>query len=190
MRLVPVLLLCTLVGCAASLSPAAPHGATRFQFRGGIEAVFTNATPDKMCGLYMSDDADLDYGDNWLDARGLPSGQSIVLRVRPGTYKARWETCPKKGVPTYAATLWRETSFEIERDTQLYAYVAESTPPTQRAAMLDRTRVMFQGQAVTTGGGQQPQIAHRRSPVVKSDAPEKMSFADYVEQPAPRTKKR
>ena len=188
MRIIPVLLLGTLVGCAASLRAAEPRGATRFEYRGGVEVVFTNATPDRMCGLYMSDDGILDYGDNWLDARGVASGESILLRVRPGSYEARWETCPKKGLPTFAATLWRETSFEIERETQLYAYVAEATPPTQRAAMQGRTRVMFQGQAVTRGGGHEPQIAHRRSPVVATEAPEKMSFADYVEQPSPKKK--
>ena len=163
----------------------APHGATRFEYRGGLEVVFTNATPDAMCGLYLSDDRDLDYGDNWLDAR-VPSGASIALRMRPGTYKARWETCPRKGsLPTYSATLWRETGFELERDTQLYAYVAEATPPTQRAAMLDRERVMFAGQAVTSGTAQDAQIAHRGSPVVKPAEPETMSFAEYVEKPKP-----
>ena len=191
MRSLPIVLLASLAACAPSLRAAEPRGATRFEYRGGVEVVFTNATPATMCGLYMSDDALLDYGDNWLDARGLPSGQSIVLRVRPGTYKARWETCPQKGaVPGFAAALWRETGFEIERETQLYAYVAEATPPTQRAPMLDRVRVMFQGQAVVPGSAQEPQIAHRTSPVAEPAAPEKMSFADYVEKPAPGTKKR
>ena len=181
MRTLHLAVLLPLVGCAATTRAVAPHGATQFEYRGGIEVVFTNATPDAMCGLYLSDDANLDYGDNWL-AHSVPSGRSIGLRVRPGTYKARWETCPtKKSVPTYSATLWRETSFELARDTQLYAYVAEATPPTQRAAMLDRARVMFQGQAVTPAGAEQPQIAHRGSPLVQPDAPEKMSFADYVE---------
>lgn len=189
MRTIHLVALASLAGCAATMRAPAPHGATRFEYRGGIELVFTNATPDAMCGLYLSDNADLDYGDNWLDSR-VPSGASIGLRVKPGTYKARWETCATKGsLPTYSATLWRETGFDIERDTQLFAYVAEATPPTTRAPLaVDRVRVMFQGQAVTPADAQDPQIAHRGSPVVKPDAPTTMSFADYVEKPKPTKK--
>ena len=86
----------------------------------------------------MSSDAQPDYGDNWLPERGLASGASLKLNVRPGTYKAMWSTCPtgaKDGY--YAATLWHETAVEISDNyTQLYAYVAEhadwSAPVTRR----------------------------------------------------------
>ena len=184
MRTLHLAVFLPLVGCVATTRPAAPHGATRFEHRGGIEVVFTNATTDAMCGLYLSDDAVLDHGDNWLAER-VPSGQSIGLRVRPGTYKARWETCPKKGsVPGYSATLWRETGFEIERDTQLYAYVAEATPPTTRAALdAERAKVMFQGQAVQPAGAPaDPQLAHRTTPAETPLTP-RTSLAEYVETP-------
>lgn len=142
-----------LVGCAAS-SVSSSHGETLREYAGGIPVVFTNATPDRMCGLYMSADDVLDYGDNWLPLAGLTSGASVELRVKPGTYKAKWETCPKHGIPTFAATLWHEMAFTVDHETQLYAYVAETIPPTKRAAVLgrDHAKVMFQGQAVADIG--------------------------------------
>lgn len=187
MRTIHIAVLASLAGCAATMRPPAPHGATRFEYRGGIEVVFTNATPAAMCGLYLSDDELLDYGDNWLAER-VPSGQSIGLRVRPGTYKARWETCPTKGsVPGYSATLWRETGFEITRDTQLYAYVAEATPPTARAALDPaRERVMFQGLPYAPAGSPtDAQLAHRTTPADPTLTP-RTSLAEYIEQPKKR----
>ena len=197
MRTQLLLGLSLLVGCAASSGAGGSHGETLRQYQGGIELVFTNATPDKMCGLYMSDNADQEYGDNWLPAGGLPSGQSIVLRVKPGTYKARWETCAKHGsLPTYCATLWRETGFEIDHETQLYAFVAEATPPTQRAAVMDRdhAKVMFQGQAVAPIRNHEavpiaPVIAAKPAAPETTPAPQKAMFADVVEKPARRTAK-
>jgi hypothetical protein len=177
-----------LVGCSTAASQR-PHGETLRAYAGGIPLVFTNATPDKMCGLYMSDDGDMDYGDNWLDARGLPSGVSVEMHVKPGTYKARWETCPKKGsLPTFAATLWREMAFEVDHETQLYAYVADSVPPTKRAAVLgrDHVKVMFQGQAVAPIGSQQApvMIAKKETVAPPPPVPAKARFADVIEKPA------
>ena len=136
-------------GCAVSIHSS--HGVTRAEYQGGVKVVFTNASPVKMCELRMSSDAQPDYGDNWLPERGLASGASLKLNVRPGTYKAMWSTCPtgaKDGY--YAATLWHETAVEISNDTQLYAYVAEHVAPTKRAPLLgvDYTVVRFQGQAI------------------------------------------
>ncbi|HSN29805.1 MAG TPA: hypothetical protein VLT45_26135 [Kofleriaceae bacterium] len=133
---------------------------TRAEYRGGVKVVFTNASPAKMCELRMSSDAQPEYGDNWLPERGLASGASLEVHVRPGTYKAMWSTCPgasKDGY--YAATLWHETAFEVSRDVQLYAYVADGVAPTQRAPLLgvDYTVVRFQGQAI---GPIVAQIAH------------------------------
>jgi len=192
-----LLALSFLVGCAGTAVHRS-HGETMKQYAGGVPLVFTNATPDKMCGLYMSDNRSLDYGDNWLDARGVPSGRSVTVNVRPGAYKARWETCPKTGsLPTYAAVLWRETGFEVEQETQLYAYVAETTPPTKRAALLDRdhAKVMFQGQAVGPIGAVEPvpvaPIAMRETPVEQKAPKAKARFADVVEkQPAKRRRAR
>jgi hypothetical protein len=185
--------LCFVVGCAGTTVERS-HGETLKQYAGGVPLVFTNATPDKMCGLYMSDNGDLEYGDNWLDGRGLPSGMSVVVNVKPGAYKAKWETCPKHGsLPTYAAVLWRETGFEIDHETQLYAYVAEATPPTQRAALLDRdhAKVMFQGQAVAPIGTEPV----RTEPIAKREAPAEQPapaaverFADVVEKPRAKKK--
>ena len=183
-----------LVGCAGTAVQRS-HGETRKQYAGGLTLVFTNATPDKMCGLYMSDNRDLEYGDNWLDSRGLPSGMSVVVNVKPGAYKAKWETCPKKGsLPTYAAVLWRETGFEISQETQLYAYVADSVSPTTRAAVLgrDHAKVMFQGQAVAPIGRAEPvpvaPIAEV-APVEKPAPKKKAMFADVVERPSKKPRK-
>src|SRR5687768_12562803 len=91
------------------------RGETAREYRGGVPVVFTNATPDRMCGLYMSfDDADA-YGDNWLPAGGLAPGKSIDFQVRHGKYKARWDTCrpPSKAKPYYAATLYRELGITV-----------------------------------------------------------------------------
>jgi hypothetical protein len=191
-----LLALSFLVGCAGSAVHRS-HGETKKAYAGGLPLVFTNATPDKMCGLYMSDNRLLDYGDNWLDGRGLPSGMSIVVNVKPGAYKAKWETCPKQGsLPTYAAVLWRETGFDIDQETQLYAYVAEATPPTKRAALLDRdhAKVMFQGQAVAPIGSAQPvpvaPIAKRDEPTARPTAKTKPMFADVVERPSKKRAKR
>ena len=137
------------VGCLA-VAPE-PRGTTRAQYAGAVPVVFTNASPERMCGLFMSFDQDDDYGDNWLPEEGVPSGGSVQLRVKPGKYKARWDTCKTgKDQPYYAATLWRETAVVVDRQTQLYAYVADAVAPTKRAAAMGRDHrvVRFTGQAI------------------------------------------
>jgi hypothetical protein len=113
--------------------------------------MFTNASPARLCGLFMTDDTDDDYGDNWLPAEGLPSGRSVELRMKPGRYKARWDSC-KAGPeqPWFAATLWRETAVVINQQTQLYAFVADAVAPTTRAAAMGRDYrvVRFVGQPI------------------------------------------
>jgi len=152
------------VGAGGCLS-AAPEsrGATRAKYAGPVPVMFTNASPARLCGLFMSYDKDDDYGDNWLPAEGLPSGGSVELRVKPGTYKARWDSC-KTGADRryYAATLWRETAVIVERQTQLYAYVADAVAPTKRAATMGRDYrvIRFPGQEVDRNP--QP-VAPRRS---------------------------
>ena len=140
-----------LVGCVAGES----HGTTAKQYTGTVDVVFINATPDKVCGLYMSYDNETDYGDNWLPAAGLPSGQSVEFRVKPGTYKAKWSSCKDatdlkqaKLVATYAATLVHQNAIQIDRPTQLFAFIATSTAPTKYAPVKPRTRlVRFEGHA-------------------------------------------
>jgi hypothetical protein len=142
----------------------APRGETMRLRAGSTPVVFTNATPDRMCGLYMNNEDTDDYGDNWLPKEGLASGQSIEFKVQPGKYMARWDTCTSGSKqPFYAATLWREMGFVVDQETQLYAYVADTVSPTKRAAILGRDHklVRFQGQQI--GGPDwnkpQPQIA-------------------------------
>src|SRR5262245_49130436 len=121
-------------GCGFATG-AESRGETLRKYRGSVTVVFTNATPDRMCGLYMSfDDADA-YGDNWLPAEGLPPGKSLDVTIRPGQYKARWNTCrpDDSSKPFYAATLFRETSFAIKEPSQLFAYVASAMAPTKLA---------------------------------------------------------
>jgi len=158
--------LVSLVGCQQATRS---HGVTAGEYGGRLPLVFTNATPEKLCGLYMSFDGVNDYGDNWL-ATALPSGKSLELRVKPGTYKARWESCAKtQGVtPTLAATLWRERAFEVTQETQLYAYIADTIAPTKRAAVLgrDHHKVMFQGQTIAPIGTPQEVVAIAPPPPV------------------------
>jgi hypothetical protein len=116
-----------------------------------VPVLFTNASPARICSLFMSFDSEDDYGDNWLPAAGLPSGSSVELRIKPGKYKARWDTCRTgKDQPYYAATLWHETAVVVERQTQLYAYVADAVSPTKRAAPMGRDYrvVRFAGQSI------------------------------------------
>src|SRR5215212_11201745 len=109
-----------LSACGYAGAGGASHGETLREYRGAVPVVFTNATPDRMCGLYMSfDDAD-SYGDNWLPAEGLAPGKSLEVKIRSGKYKARWDTCrsPDKAKPFYAATMFRERSVNIAEPTQ------------------------------------------------------------------------
>jgi hypothetical protein len=121
-----------LVACA----PTESHGVTAKQYRGGVEMTFINATPEKLCGLYISYDNDPEYGDNWLPVDGLPVGKSVDFTIKEGTYKARWNNChDARDTPTvnYAATLVGETAIFVDQPVQLYAFVSDGTPPTKRA---------------------------------------------------------
>jgi len=151
-----------LVGCATGMTES--RGVTRTQLAGTSSLVFTNASPDKMCGLYMSYDDNGKFGDNWLPPEGLPSGKSIELKVKPGKYQATWNTCKSSGKPYFAATLTQETAFAVGEPTQLFAYVADTVAPTRRAALWDfHKMIKFQGQAIEPIGSRQ-QVAARVTP--------------------------
>jgi hypothetical protein len=126
------------------------HGTTAKDYQGTVEVVIVNATPEKMCGLYMSYDNDVDYGDNWLPVAGLPVGQSASFKVKPGTYKAKWNSCrDMHDAPTanYSATLVAGTAFPVMDAMQLYAFVSDGTPPTKRAMPRPKLKmVKFIGQ--------------------------------------------
>src|SRR5688572_29600069 len=79
-----------LAGC---ISNTESHGTTAKEYAGTVPVVFINATPEKLCGLYISFDNEPEYGDNWLPEDGLPVGKQLELRVKEGTYKAKWNTC-------------------------------------------------------------------------------------------------
>jgi hypothetical protein len=151
-----------LSGCVAGASSSESRGSTRARYAGAVPVMLTNATPGKMCGLYMTDDIEADYGDNWLSDDGLPSGSSVTFRVKPGKYKARWDTCPEGSKPSYyAATRWREAAITVQRETQLYAFVADSVSPTRRAQVMGRNYdvVQFPGQIIDPGQPSQPPAA-------------------------------
>lgn len=158
-----------LAGCVLGVGPPETRGTTRTMYAGAVPVMLTNATPDRMCGFYMTDDAEFEYGDNWLAEGGLPSGSSITFRVRPGKYKVRWDTCKDgEARPYFAATLWRESAVTVSQQIQLYAYVADSVAPTRRAQVMGRDYqvVRFPGQAIDPGtrprpGPREPQVAVR-----------------------------
>ena len=114
---------------------------TAHDYRGSVPLAFTNATPDRICSLYLSYDDHDAYGDNWLAKAGLPSGASIEFHVKPGTYKAKWSSCKdakdvkeSKLVATYAATRVHQNAIQLATTpTQLYAFIAGTNPPTQYA---------------------------------------------------------
>jgi hypothetical protein len=142
-------------GCALSTTTGESRGVTRKQLAGTASLVFTNATPDTMCGLRIQQDGSKGYGDNWLPRGGLPSGKSIDLQVKPGTYMATWNTCKQTGRSYFAATLTSETAFTIKDDRdskQLFAYVAGNEAPTKYAgARAFHAMVKFQGQPIGDG---------------------------------------
>jgi hypothetical protein len=147
------LMLATLaLGLAAGCSsPAESHGTTAKEYGGTVPIVFINATPERLCGLYISYDNEPDYGDNWLPIGGLPVGQSLELKIKPGTYKAKWNTCKDaRDRPTisYAATLVGGTAIPIEGEPlQLYAFVSDGVPPTKRGVPRPRMKMIkFIGQ--------------------------------------------
>jgi hypothetical protein len=136
-----------LTGC---MTAAESHGTTAKEYKGTVDVLIVNATPEKMCGLYMSYDTDADYGDNWLPVAGLPVGQAAEFKVKPGTYKAKWNSCKDMAdAPTanYSATLVAGTAFPLTEDIQLYAFVSDGTPPTKRAMPRPKLKmVKFIGQ--------------------------------------------
>jgi hypothetical protein len=142
-----LLALWLLTGCMTSMES---HGATAKQYAGTVDVVMVNATPEKMCGLYMSYDNDVEYGDNWLPESGLPVGKSVAFKVKPGTYKAKWNSCKDiSDAPTanYSATLVGGTAFYIETPLQLYAFVSDGTPPTKRGMPVPKLKMLkFIGQ--------------------------------------------
>jgi hypothetical protein len=121
---------------AAACAPTESHGTTAKHYKGNVPVTFINATPEKLCGLYISYDNEPEYGDNWLPVDGLPVGQTVDFKVKTGTYKAKWSTChDAKDMPTvnYSATLVGETAIFLDQPVQLYAFVSDGTPPTKRA---------------------------------------------------------
>ena len=136
-----------LTGC---LTYQESRGVTAKEHAGTVDVVVVNATPETMCGLYMSFDQDVDYGDNWLPRGGLPVGKSIAFKVKPGTYKAKWNSCKDISdapTATYSATLVAGTAFPILESLQLYAFVSDGTPPTKRGMPVPKLKmVKFIGQ--------------------------------------------
>lgn len=138
-----------LTGACATTSGTS-RGLTHREHLGSTQVIFTNATPERMCALHMSFDDQQAMGDNWLPAGGLASGKSVEFMVRPGKYQATWNTCKDGDKPYYAGTLIGETGIAVDQQTQLFAYVADSVPPTKRAPVLGRDYriVKFSGQPV------------------------------------------
>lgn len=148
--LVPLLV----VGCS---STGESRGTTAKEYGGPIPVLFINATPEKLCGLYISHDNEAEYGDNWLPVNGLDVGKELQLLVKPGTYKAKWNTCnDARDRPTvnYSATLVGGTAFPIDEPLQLYAFVSDGTPPTKRGVPRPRMKmVKFIGQTTEIAAG-------------------------------------
>lgn len=138
----------TVSGCAAMRGPA-NHGVTRSELKGTASVVFTNATPEPICNMQIQHDGAPVFGDNWLPSE-LPSGKSVDLQVKPGTYMATWNTCKREGRPYHAGTLVSQNAFTLKdgKDAvQLFAYVADTVAPTKRAAPRDfHTMIKFPGQ--------------------------------------------
>ena len=158
-----------LIGCG-SMMPTESRGVMRKQLAGTSSVVFTNASPDKMCGLYMSNDRNGKFGDNWLPREGLASGKSIEVKVKPGKYQATWNTCKTIGKPYFAATLTQETAFAVGEPTQLFAFVADTVAPTKRAAVRDfHKMIKFQGQAIGPYNAQQQHVVLVASPAAPAE---------------------
>jgi hypothetical protein len=153
------------LSAAGCYSTAETHGDTAKHYTGAIALTFTNASPDRLCHLYLSYEQDDAYGDNWLPEAGLPSGKSIAFEVKPGKYKAKWSSCrdaadvkQQKLVATYAATLVHGNAIELAEPTQLFAFVASATAPTKYAAIKPHTKlVRFEGHATVISANLEPQ---------------------------------
>lgn len=191
-------------GCASSFES---RGVTRQQYAGELQLVFTNASPATMCELRISFDDQPAFGDNWLPKGGVASGASVEFHVQPGVYKAMWSTC--KDEPSsafFAATLTQEMAITIDQETQLFAYVADTVSPTQRAAVLTRNYkiVRFQGQSIAPLGTSDPvpvdAFAQTERDIAKSSgqkAPEaemmrfeKLGASDFVDPELKKTRKK
>ena len=141
------------------------HGETLKQYGGTVSMMFTNATSQAMCNLSMTADDSGSYGDNWLPDGGLPSGKSIEFHVKPGHYKATWNTCHHAGAtdPYYAGTLMHERAFDVKDSVQLFAYVADTVAPTSRAALAAYHKVVrFEGMTIPADTGrvdERPDVA-------------------------------
>jgi hypothetical protein len=184
---------------ACSYGTEASRGTTAQKYSGRIEVVFTNASPDTMCGLYMSDDHEDQYGDNWLPASGLKSGQSVKFWVKKGSYKARWDTCrSSQQAKFFAGTMCSQMAIDIADTTQLFAYVADKVAPTKRAATLGNgyKLVRFPGQAVEPIGTAHDsrrvaavEMSHTERAIMNNERPaatesapvEKVDMSSFVE---------
>lgn len=128
-----LVLSCSLLA-AGCMSSGESHGVTAKEYVGTVPVAFINATPERVCGLYISYDSEPEYGDNWLPSGGLPVGKTIDLKIKEGTYKAKWNSCKDGDTgPSYSAALMGGTAIPITEPLQLYAFVSDGTPPTDRA---------------------------------------------------------
>jgi hypothetical protein len=160
------------------------HGITRKEYTGKVSLVFTNATAGKMCALYITQDAGGKFGDNWLPSGGLDSGQSLRVKVKPGTYKATWNTCkPTDADPAwFAGTLTKEASFEVKEPTQLFAFVASSVAPTKYAHAEDFHKlVRFPGQQI---GAAPAVVAKTEEPAVEAKPVAKADMSTFIDAKA------
>lgn len=149
------------------------HQTNRARVAGSTVVVVTNATPIKLCELQLAPADDPGFGDNWLGARGLASGQSLEVKLKPGTYKATWTSCKQGDAPYYAGVLIDAKAFEITGTSQLFAYVADKVAPTRRAPVRPHhALIRFQGQQL---GGTAP---------VDDDAADDASVATAEPEPA------
>jgi hypothetical protein len=168
-RLMRTILVTTLLISGCGITRSGTWGNTRSELSGKTSLVFVNATPDKMCSVRIQKDGERSFGDNWLPPEGLPSGKSLDVKVKPGTYQATWSTCATPGKPYYAGTLTHETAFEVKESTQLFAFVADTVAPTKRAAPREfHAMVRFAGQPI--GGDPQPEPVAAK-PAVVAEAP-------------------
>ena len=194
------------VGCAGSAS--GPRGGTYAEHAGSVPIVVTNATPQRMCDLHMSFEDNRSMGDNWLPEGGLASGKSVEFKVRPGKYQATWNTCKDGDKSYYAGTLIGDTGVDVNQQTQLFVYVADTVAPTKRAAVLTGGYkiVHFTGQPIgpidRSAPAPEPQVdafdkvhaslARGSAPPAKSAEPkfEKFSAKDMIDPEAKKRAKR
>jgi hypothetical protein len=187
-RLMRTILVTTILASGCSIVGHGTWGTTRSELSGKTSLVFVNATPDKMCSVRIQKDGESSFGDNWLSPEGLPSGKSLDVKVKPGTYMATWSTCATSGKPYYAGTLTRETAFEVKESTQLFAFIADTVAPTKRAAPRDfHVMVRFAGQAI--GDDAPAPIAVTPTAVADAPKPVKADMSAFVDRKAKPTGK-